>query len=964
VPDTLRMSVHNLKSGREAEITSPEGIKKGQAPWLEHEALRGSEAALRDFVETATISLHWVGSDGTIRWANQADLDLLGYNREEYIGHNFADFHADETVSKDILARLSRGERLHEYPASLRHRNGSIRHVLIDSSVLFEDGSFVHTRCLTRDMTNPEKEQESSLLLGAIVDSSDDAIISKDLKGRITSWNRGAERIFGYTAPEAIGQSITMLIPEDRQDEEPQILARLQRGERVDHFETIRQRKDGTQLNISLTISPVRDRQGRIIGASKIARDVSERKHAENSIQALNGQLKADLAAMTLMQELSTRLIHAGAFSDLLSEILEAGIAITGADMGNIQLVDDEGWLRIAAQRGFSTAFLEFFQDVHGGLAAPGNALHRGERVIVENIENSPIFMGTPELAVMLEAEARAVQSTPLMSRSGQILGMFATYYRTPRRPTERDLRMLDLLARQAADLIERKRAEGIRAQLSALVESSGDAIYIYDFGGTILTWNHAAEELYGYRAREIVGRNVDLIVPAEQTAELQEIVKSCVNAGKIMRNLETTRMRRDGSVFSALLTISPIRDEGGKPTALSVIARDISDQKRGEESLRETQKLESLGLLAGGIAHDFNNLLTGVIGNASLLVEEFPRETPQSECVQSLIEAAERMARLTSQMLAYSGRGHFVIEAVDLSKQVIQITSLIQASIPKNVELKLALANNLPLIDADISQLQQIIMNLVINAAEAVGTGNGTVELMTGVENVGEEELRANVTRTAPPRGRYVVMTVEDTGMGMDEGTRARIFDPFFTTKFTGRGLGLSSVLGIVRGHKGLITVESRLGEGSKFRVFFPMSALGIPTEATPVREARGNGTILVVDDEDVVRRLAKAALHRIGYTVVTAVNGKEALHLYSSNSSGFDLVLLDMTMPIMGGEETLKELLEIRPDAVVLAMSGFNEREAKLRFGNRIAGFVQKPFTPGQLGAKIAAARQSRVS
>ena len=947
------------KSRRDAEVVAPEDIKDGDALWRELQALRRNEAELRDFVETATIGLHWVGSDGTILWANQAELNLLGYAREEYIGRNIAEFHADEPVINDILARLSRGERLCEYPARLRHRDGTIRDVLIDSSVLFEDGKFVHTRCFTRDVTALRHQQDTNLLLAAIVDSSDDAIISKNLDGVIMSWNKSAERLFGYMAEEAIGRTVAdLLIPGDREDEEPEILARLRRGERVDHFETVRLHKDGTPIDISLTISPVKDLQGGIIGASKIARDITERRRAEEAVKALNTELSTDLAAMIRMQELSTRLIHAGAFQDLLNEILDAVIVITGADMGNIQLLDGEGTLRIAVQRGFNAPFLEFFDKVHEGLAACGSAMQRGERVIVEDVASSPLFVGTPALAVMLEAEARAVQSTRLMSRSGQLLGMFSTHYRTPRRPTERDLRILDVLARQAADLIERRRVDGIRAQLSAIVASSGDAIYSYDFGGTILTWNRAAEELYGYSEREIIGRNVDVIVPPDRIAELHDLIEPAITKGAIIRNCETVRMRRDGSVFPALLTISPIRDDSGKATALSVIVRDLSEQKRDEESLRETQKLESLGLLAGGIAHDFNNLLTGVIGNASLLTEEFPGDSMQAETVRSLIGAAERMARLTSQMLAYSGRGHFVIEAVDLSRQVVQITSLIQASIPKNVELRLSLAKNPPLIDADISQLQQVIMNLVINAAEAVGTASGSVEISTSVNNVGEEELRANATRNTPPPGEYVVLTVEDTGHGMDEGTRARIFDPFFTTKFTGRGLGLSSVLGIVRGHKGLITVNSHLGRGTKFRVFFPMSTLAVSREPTPAAPPPGKDTILVVDDEEVVRRLAKIALERAGYAVVTAVNGQDAVDLYSGNPLRFDMVLLDMTMPVMSGEEALKELLKIRPDAVVLAMSGFNEREAKQRFGSRIVGFVQKPFTAGQLAARIAAA------
>ncbi len=931
------------------------------ALWHELQALRRSEAGLRDFLETSTIALHWVGGDGTILWANQAELDLLGYSPDEYIGRNIAEFHADEPVINDILASLRRGETIRDYPARLRHRNGSIRHVIIDSNALFDNGEFVHTRSFTRDVTALRKEQQTGLLLTAIVDSSDDAIVSKDLNGVVTSWNPSAERMFGYTAQEAIGRTIAeLVIPDDRQDEEPEILSRLRRGERVDHFETVRRRKDGSLLDISLTISPVRDRTGTIVGASKIARDITERKRANNALQALNAELQSDLVAMARMQELSTRLIQAGAFSELLEHILDAGIEITGADMGNIQLLESDGFLRIAAQRGFDAPFLEFFQHVHSGQAACGNALVKRERVVVEDVAGSPLFAGTPALPVMLNAEARAVQSTPLVSRSGKLLGMFSTHYRTPRRPSERDLRLVDVLARQAADLIERKRSEDMRAQLSAIVESSGDSIYVYNFEGTILTWNRAAEELYGYSEREIVGRNVREIVPPNYVAEISEVINPAVLNGRIIRNLESKRIRRDGTIFPALLTISPVRDEGGNPVALSVIARDISDQKSSEESLRETQKLESLGLLAGGIAHDFNNLLTGVIGYASLLSDELPAGSPQADKLKGLMQAAERMAQLTSQMLAYSGRGHFVIEPVDLSQQVIQISSLVQASIPKNVELRLALANDLPSVEVDVSQLHQIVMNLVINAAESIGNSQGTVELRTELETIGEEHLKANLARTFPQTGEYVAITVEDTGCGMDDLTRSRIFDPFFTTKFTGRGLGLSSVLGIVRGHRGLITVDSHPGAGTKFRVFFPVSGARARKQAQPAHDEGGSGTVLVVDDEDVVRTMAKSALERLGFKVLTAVNGGDALRIYAERHRAIDLVLLDMTMPVMGGGEAFKRLLEIRPDAAVIAMSGFHEREAKQRFGSGIMGFVQKPFTISQLAAIISSARR----
>ena len=252
-------------------------------------ALRRSESNLRDLVENASVGLHWVGPDGMILWANQTELDLLGYQREEYIGHHITEFHADATVIEDILARLISGETLHEYEARLRHKNGSIRQVLISSNALFEDDKFVHTRCFTRDITERKQAERAVALLATIVESSDDAIISKDLNGVILSWNNGAERLFGYTAQEAIGQPITMLIPPNRFDEEPGILKRIRHGEFIQHYETVRRRKDGTLLDISLTVSPLVDRQGQIVGASKIARDITERKRTETRLTQFDG---------------------------------------------------------------------------------------------------------------------------------------------------------------------------------------------------------------------------------------------------------------------------------------------------------------------------------------------------------------------------------------------------------------------------------------------------------------------------------------------------------------------------------------------------------------------------------------------------------------------------------------------------------------------------------------------------
>jgi PAS domain S-box-containing protein len=275
-PETLSGSPQS--SSTDATIT---------VPLAEYTALKRNELLLHDCLESSVIGMHWTAPDGTVLWANQADLDLLGYAQEEYIGRNIAQFHADRRVARDILARVALGESVRDYPVSLRHRDGSLRHVLITSDRYLEGGEFAYARTLTRDVTKLQSQEHARWLLGAIVDSSEDAIISKDLNGVITSWNKSAERVFGYTAEEAVGRTVAeLLIPADRQEEEPRILERLHRGERVEHFETLRKRRDGKLLNISLTISPVKDAQGRVIGASKIARDISEPKAAEAALRA------------------------------------------------------------------------------------------------------------------------------------------------------------------------------------------------------------------------------------------------------------------------------------------------------------------------------------------------------------------------------------------------------------------------------------------------------------------------------------------------------------------------------------------------------------------------------------------------------------------------------------------------------------------------------------------------------
>jgi PAS domain S-box-containing protein len=363
-------------------------------------------------------------------------------------------------------------------------------------------------------------------------------------------------------------------------------------------------------------------------------------------------------------------------------------------------------------------------------------------------------------------------------------------------------------LAQLNAESVRREGEQRFAAQLRAIVESSDDAIISSSLEGNIASWNRAAENIFGYIAEEVIGKPISMLTPADRAREEAEMI-ALIRGGERVKPCETIRKRRDGSQIQVSLTVSPIHHNDGRLAGASYIAREITERKQFEQRLLQTQKLESLGVLAGGLAHDFNNLLTGIMGNASLALQMRSPEAAQ-ERIAEVLHAGERAATLVRQMLAYAGKGAFLVERIDLSLQVRELVPLIRASLTQAVELDLQLTDGLPPMDADRSQMQQLMMNLIINAVEAIGERPGLLSVITGM--------------SASGGGRRVVFEVKDDGCGMDDATKARIFDPFFTTKFTGRGLGLAAAMGIIRTHKGEISVESAPGQGSVFRVVFPV--------------------------------------------------------------------------------------------------------------------------------------------
>ncbi len=516
-----------------------------------------------------------------------------------------------------------------------------------------------------------------------------------------------------------------------------------------------------------------------------------------------------------------------------------------------------------------------------------------------------------------------------------------------------------------ANDISERMRAESSlrekEMQLRQIIDAVPQMVIAKSSDGRILLANQAVADAYQTRVQNLIGT-----FQAQWHTQPQELAQFLQHDQEVLRTnrpvviAEERFTTASGTERFLQTTKLPFAWNKGKETAVLSISVDITERKQTEAILRHTQKLESLGVLAGGVAHDFNNLLVAILGQISLAQARLSPEHPAYKATAKATRAAERAADLTRQLLAYSGHGHFEIQPLNLNRLIEENLHFFEVSVPKNVQLRAELAPDLPLVEADAGQMQQVIMNLILNGADALGNKPGAVTVTTAVQTLQETTFKGwQFTGEALAPGTYVVLEVHDNGRGMDKETVQRIFDPFFTTKHTGRGLGLAVVLGIVRGHRGGIRVYSEPGKGTIFRVLLPVTNQQVYQalpETAVAPHAKPAAHILVVDDEQPVRETIADMLELAGYTVSLAASGHAAIDLYRAHAEVIDLVLLDLSMPDMNGEETFRVLRAINPAVLVLLSSGYNEVEATRRFvGQRLAGFLQKPFSAEMLLAKI---------
>ncbi len=521
-------------------------------------------------------------------------------------------------------------------------------------------------------------------------------------------------------------------------------------------------------------------------------------------------------------------------------------------------------------------------------------------------------------------------------------------------------------LRRRIAELeaIEAELRES-QEQLQLALGGAEMSMWDWDVGQGVVQFSNSWWEILGYDPQE-VGLSMqawaDLLHPEDKDRAVADAIDHIKGLTPSINSEFRLRKKDGGWVWFSSKGKVLQRDERGHAvracgTNLDVTPRKLAEQERAqlENQVQHAQKLESLGVLAGGIAHDFNNLLVAILGNADLATMELPPGSPLADYLGEIVTAAKRASELTNQMLAYSGKGRFVVENLDLNEAVGEMGRLLTVSIPKKVMLRYNLATALPAVEADAAQIRQVVMNLVTNAADAMADRSGVLTISTSLKKVDRSCLVDSYLNDNLPEGMYVALEVEDTGCGMDEATRRRLFDPFFTTKASGRGLGMAAVLGIVRGHRGTIQLKSTPGVGTTFTVLLPATEVvngEALAEADPGQKAgekmKSGVLVLLVDDEESVRNLTGLMLERLGFRVIKAGDGEEGLELFRRHSGEIGLVVLDLTMPRLDGRETFRLLRELDPHVRVVLSSGYSEQEAETHFNEQgLKGFVQKPYT-----------------
>ncbi len=850
----------------------------------------------------------------TFLQVNPAFERELGYTEAELLGRPFLDFIHPDDVAPTLAVieeKLRQGHTVVSFENRYRCKDGSYRHLVWNSHPTPEEGlTFAIAHDITERKAAEEALRESERLLSKSQEVASLGSWELDLLENRLFWSDQVYRLFGVD-PDAFAASyegfLELVHPEDRSAVDAAYRESYTQGLEGYEIEHRVIRRDTGQVRwVHEKCEHIRDEAGRVIRSIGMVQDVTERREAEQALRA---------------SEESYRQIVETANEGIWVIDAEARTAFVNRRMAELLGYEPEEMIGTR---------------LHDHAVGPWSQLADVE--LERRRQGAP---GKHDFEFRRKDGSSLwaiVSANPIYDDGGSYVGALG----------------------MVTDITDRRQAEQALAEktrhLESVTENSPDVLFRYDRELRHVFINRRAETLTGWSAEHHLGKTHRELGLPESLCDLFETAALGVFEGGEPSEIEFVFPSPDGPRTCQTRMVPEFSSGGDVETVLGIV-RDVTEQRQAEEhhrrleaKMQHAQKLESLGVLAGGIAHDFNNLLVGILGNASLALMDLPPHAPAREGIQQIEEAAQRAAELTNQMLAYSGRGKFVVQPLGLNELVGEMAHLLESVISKKAALRFDLVQDLPAIEGDATQLRQVIMNLITNAAEAIGDQSGIVLIRTSVLDIDRSYITRAMFDDTLTEGRYVGLEVSDTGCGMDEETRAKMFDPFFTSKFSGRGLGLAAVLGIVRGHQGAINVYSEPGRGTTIKVLLPVCGRQIAQSVESVEsggEWHAEGTMLVIDDERSVLEVARRALERAGFRVLTAETGREGVLLFAQHADEVRAVLLDMTMPDMNGEETFRELRAIRPDVKVILSSGYNEQEVTSRFaGKGLAGFIQKPY------------------